>query len=194
MRLTHGRLPGEPQSAVRSRRARSRAQTPPIRAAAGMRLSRPMATWATASIQSRGVSPRLTPRSNRSTSDRISLNSGSSASLRSSRRATSASRRSTTTLVRSAASMRAACIAALSGDGGSLSPAATLLFRPHMALSLKGRSSRKGKIHQCVRMPKGPSERAGRANGENSPVPGRFRQHGLACRRAFVPWRATVWA
>ena len=33
--LTHGRLPGEPQSAVRSRQARSRAQTLPIRAAAG---------------------------------------------------------------------------------------------------------------------------------------------------------------
>ena len=30
-----------------------------------------------------------------------------------------------------AASMRAACIAALSGDGASLSLAATLLFRPH---------------------------------------------------------------
>jgi hypothetical protein len=36
----------------------------------------------------------------------------------------------------------------LSGDGTSLSPTATLFFRPHMALSLKGRTSRKGKIHQ----------------------------------------------
>ena len=52
-----------------------------------MRLSRPMATWATASIHSRGVSPRLTPRSNSSTSGGISANSGSSASSRSSRRA-----------------------------------------------------------------------------------------------------------
>ncbi len=38
-----------------------------------MRLSRPMATWAIASIHSRGVSPRLMPRSNRSTSAGISV-------------------------------------------------------------------------------------------------------------------------
>ena len=72
-----------------------------------MRLSRPIATWAMASIQSRGVSPREMPRSNRSISAGISANSGSSASLSSSSRATSASCRSTTTPVRSAASMRA---------------------------------------------------------------------------------------
>ncbi len=55
------------------------------------------------SIHSRGVSPRLMPRSNRSISGGISANSGSSASLSSSSRATSASCRSTTTPVRSAA-------------------------------------------------------------------------------------------
>src|SRR3984957_11554469 len=62
---------------------------------------------ATTSIHSRGVSPWLMPRSNRSTLSGICPNSGSSASLRISSRATSASRRSTTTPVRSAASMRA---------------------------------------------------------------------------------------
>jgi hypothetical protein len=65
----------------------------------------PHGDMATESIHSRGVSPRLTPRSNRSTTGGISANSGSSASFNSSSRATSASRRSTTTLVRSAASI-----------------------------------------------------------------------------------------
>src|SRR3984885_9887941 len=72
-----------------------------------MRLSRPITIWATTSIHSRGVSPWLMPRSNRSTLSGICPNSGSSASLKISSRATSASRRSTTTPVRSAASMRA---------------------------------------------------------------------------------------
>src|SRR5664279_172061 len=72
-----------------------------------MRLSRPITTWATTSIHSRGVSPWLRPRSNKSTESGIWVNRGSSASLRISRRATSASRRSTTTPVRSAASIRA---------------------------------------------------------------------------------------
>src|ERR1700733_8577803 len=72
-----------------------------------IRLSRPITIWATTSIHSRGVSPWLMPRSNRSTLSGICPNSGSSASLRISSRATSASRRSTTTPVRSAASMRA---------------------------------------------------------------------------------------
>src|SRR5580692_9758512 len=54
-----------------------------------------MATWATASSHSRGVSPRLMPRSNSSTSGGISANNGSSASFNNSSRATSASRRST---------------------------------------------------------------------------------------------------
>src|SRR5580693_8568589 len=72
-----------------------------------MRLSRPITTWATTSIHSRGVSPWLMPRSNRSTVSGTCANKGSSASLRISSRATSASRRSTTTPVRSAASIRA---------------------------------------------------------------------------------------
>jgi len=62
---------------------------------------------ATTSIQSRGVSPWLIPRSNKSTWSGTCANRGSSASFRISRRATSASRRSTTTPVRSAASIRA---------------------------------------------------------------------------------------
>src|SRR5258708_11608204 len=72
-----------------------------------MRLSRPIMIWATTSIHSRGVSPWLMPRSNRSTCSGICANSGSSASFRISSRATSASRKSTTTPVRSAASIRA---------------------------------------------------------------------------------------
>src|SRR3954471_9239595 len=72
-----------------------------------MRLSRPITTCATTSIHSRGVSPWLTPRSNMSTCSGTWANSGSSASFRISSRATSASRSSTTTPVRSAASMRA---------------------------------------------------------------------------------------
>src|SRR6476660_2012473 len=98
-----------------------------------------MAMWATASIQSRGVSPRLRPRSNSSASEGISANTGSSASLSNSRRATSASRRSTTTLVRSAASTRASCIACLSAERGSAAGAAANLSRlPHMAGLLRG--------------------------------------------------------
>ena len=41
-----------------------------------MRLSRPIRTWATTSIHSRGVSPWLMPRSNRSTVLGICANSG----------------------------------------------------------------------------------------------------------------------
>src|SRR5262245_9910490 len=72
-----------------------------------MRLSRPIRMCATTSIHNRGVSPWLMPRSNRSTLSGTCANKGSSASLRISSRATSASRRSTTTPVRSAASIRA---------------------------------------------------------------------------------------
>src|SRR4051794_40284812 len=59
------------------------------------------------SIHSRGVSPWLMPRSNRSTPCGTSANSGSRASLRISSRATSASRNSTSTPLRSAASILA---------------------------------------------------------------------------------------
>src|SRR5262245_25162066 len=72
-----------------------------------MRLSRPIKVCATTSIHNRGVSPSLMPRSNRSILSGTWANSGSSASFKISSRATSASRRSTTTPVRSAASMRA---------------------------------------------------------------------------------------
>ena len=84
------------------------------------------------------VSPRLTPRSNRSASGGISANSGSSASLRSSRRASSASRKSTTTLVRSAASTRAWCIASFRGESGSATSAKRRFcaFTPHVATSV----------------------------------------------------------
>src|SRR5712691_6718026 len=88
-----------------------------------MRLSRPIVTCATESTHSLGVSPWLMPRSNRSICSGTCANRGSSASFRMTSRATSASRRSTTTPVRSAASIRA-CRSASRRRTGRLSAAA----------------------------------------------------------------------
>src|SRR6185437_494310 len=112
------------------------------------RLSRPIWTCAMTSIHSRGTSPRLIPRSNRSMFAGTSANSGSSASLSNSRRATSASRRSTTTAERSAASRRASRTAAFSECGSTASAFSGSIFLglPHIGLKLARQAGReKGK-------------------------------------------------
>src|SRR6516164_5147828 len=124
-----------------------------------MRLSRPISTWVTASIHSRGVSPRLMPRSKRSMLAGISSNNGSSASLRSSSRASSASCRSTTVPTRSAWSPRALRNASRNRCGGSSGLVSSMVLRwrqPHMGRTYQPVRTRQGAA--SIRLGMNPNE------------------------------------
>src|ERR1700733_14685050 len=120
-----------------------------------IRLSRPITIWATTSIHSRGVSPWLMPRSNRSTLSGICPNSRSSASLKISSRATSASRRSTTTPVRSAASMRALRSASRKrvGRASAADPSLSIFCASAIGFTSRPDRPQKSRINLSVTLP-----------------------------------------
>src|SRR5882724_1238192 len=121
-----------------------------------MRLSRPIITCVTASIHNLGVSPWLMPRSNRSICSGTCANKGSSASFSISSRATSASRRSTTTPVRSADSIRACRSASRSRIGRLSAAALPPLFGASDMDDLSFSGSKVPLIYQLPHLPQRP--------------------------------------